>query len=496
MMRKLSGLIHIFSKYKLKGQKSRFIVLCATFSLIGVVMIGVSRAATTTATIEPEQDAIVGNATAVSSIGASNGKAVVFGSTTTAANPLSSLPLMPWYGGPDYYKQFSVTSASAWTSTTFFPIGAWYMRANTQSDINVYKSLGINTSVMMESNNNLTLLRSNGLYAFPGSSTGVGTETVGYTITDEADMNYGPGYDAWSGTEGWNTCIPIQDNGGKCGYTFMSQMLAGLPANDGRFMYANYGKGIFPWWESDEEFAHFVNSYTTVISDDIYWYTDNDVCTAAQGPTLIEGSGPVSIYTGLRDLTQAECRRADNYGVIMDRMLQLDALDGKRQPVYAFVEVGAPFGNGLTITGPQVEGAVMNSLIHGASGIIYFKHNFGGSCQSNDTFIDCPSAPNANVTKINGYIKDQAAVLNSPSYQYSFGTGLDTMLKWSNGSAYVFAMADKGALGSKSFTLPPGLSSATSIQVLYENRTLPVSSGTFSDNFSAEYSYHIYKITL
>jgi hypothetical protein len=33
------------------------------------------------------------------------------------------------------------------------------------------------------------------------------------------------------------------------------------------------------------------------------------------------------------------------------------------------------------------------------------------------------------------------------------------------------------------------------VEVLYENRTLPISGGAFQDSFAAENSYHIYKIT-
>jgi hypothetical protein len=124
---------------------------------------------------------------------------------------------------------------------------------------------------------------------------------------------------------------------------------------------------------------------------------------------------------------------------------------------------------------PQVEGAVMNSLIHGATGILYSEHNFGGACQTNDSFIELPSAPKANVTKVDGYIKDMAPVLNTQSYQYSFGANDDTMLKWYNGAAYIFAIGKNGSTGSHTFTLPSGISSPSSVQVLYENRNLPVS---------------------
>jgi hypothetical protein len=99
---------------------------------------------------------------------------------------------------------------------------------------------------------------------------------------------------------------------------------------------------------------------------------------------------------------------------------------------------------------------------------------------------------------VDNAIQSLAPIINTQSYQYTFGTNLNTMLKWYNGSAYIFAMVSGDASsqpGSRTFTLPSGLAGASSVTVLNENRTLPVGSGTFTDNFAAEYTYHIYKVT-
>ncbi|HEX7484012.1 MAG TPA: hypothetical protein VF281_02570 [Candidatus Saccharimonadales bacterium] len=484
-------------RIKLPSRNVSIIISTVFVGVVGTWLAVSLHAATPTVSSEAENGTLSSKACSTSDTTASGSTAVKFSSTACGgANPLSGLPLVAWYGGPSYYNISSKAVAAGWTNNTFFPVGAWYMRANQQSDINVYKALFMNHTVKMEDQANLPLIRSNGLQAFTDETQSVGAETIGWHLTDEADMNYGAGSDQFNPGQIWpNGCTPRIDNGGACGFTAMSWWLAQFPTNDGRLYHANYGKGIFPGWQSDNDFAKFVNDYTTVVSDDIYWYTDSDVCTGAQGPTMITGTGPISQYTGLHDLTTAECRRSANYGAIIDRMIALDALDGQRQPVWSFVEVGNPFTYTRSITGPQIEGAVVSSLIHGASGITYFKHNFGGSCQTTDAFIDCPGSYTTNVTNINSRMKDLATVLNTQSYQYSFGATIDTMLKWYNGSAYIFAMGKNGSTGSKTFTLPSGLSSAANVQVLYESRTLPISSGTFNDSFAAEYSYHIYKIT-
>ena len=86
-------------------------------------------------------------------------------------------------------------------------------------------------------------------------------------------------------------------------------------------------------------------------------------------------------------------------------------------------------------------------------------------------------------------------MLNSQSCLWKFNPALDTMLKADNGSFYIFAMPGRtGGTGEQKLTLPKGLAGATA-EVMFENRTVPVSGGTITDTFAKEFSYHIYKIT-
>ena len=153
----------------------------------------------------------------------------------------------------------------------------------------------------------------------------------------------------------------------------LSSILAGLPS-DGRLRYTNYGKGVI-FWNSDSDAEQYVNDFQQVVSTDVYWFTEGDVCSQYQGGNLL-GMG--------RDLTSAECHRASNYGAQVARVRALDAMDGKRMPVWAFVETGHPFdnnmGGGRSIAPAEVRAAVWHSIIAGARGIIYFQHSFGGSC--------------------------------------------------------------------------------------------------------------------
>ena len=165
--------------------------------------------------------------------------------------------------------------------------------------------------------------------------------------------------------------------------------------------------------------------------------------------------------------------------------------------MYAFVEVGHPFteNDAPTITAEQIGGAVVNSLIHEARGILYFNHNFGGSCISQHVLRDaCGRRVRPAVNELNRRITGLAPVLNTQSYEWQFNPKLDTMLKGHDGSYYIFAMPGRdGGTGAQKLTLPTGIGGAKA-EVLFENRSVPVVSGTITDNFATEHTYHIYSL--
>lgn len=111
----------------------------------------------------------------------------------------------------------------------------------------------------------------------------------------------------------------------------------------------------------------------------------------------------------------------------------------------------------------------------------------------NYALVECSAELRAKVTKVNADVQAMAPVLNSQTFTWSFGSGLDTMLKAKGDSAYLFAMTD-GGTGSRSFKMPSKLAAAK-VEVVGENRTLTVTNGTFADTFSREYEHHIYRIT-
>jgi len=99
------------------------------------------------------------------------------------------------------------------------------------------------------------------------------------------------------------------------------------------------------------------------------------------------------------------------------------------------------------------------------------------------------------MAEINAQVKALAPVLNTQSYVWDFGSGLDTMLKTHDGFAYVFAMTEDAQTGQRILTLPPGIRGRT-VEVLDENRSLPVVDGKFVDDFPQESTHHVYKVAL
>ena len=372
------------------------------------------------------------------------------------------MELEPVDGGPNYYAQFTAPLSS---SPDYFPLSVWGSYNHFQSNIDKDKAVGINVYTWVADPDRLANIRNNGLRVIGDDNPGYGAETAGWLLGDEPDMQ-GQSCPAW-----------------------IDQQKA-LRPNDGRLHYANYGKGVM-FWDSDATASCWVNGQA-LVSDDIYWFTDPYVCTSlSEGPH----------FFGLnRPLTQAECRRASNYGAIMGRMRMLDNMDGQRKPIWNFVEVGCPFSNGGCITPAQTRGAVWHSLIAGARGILYFQHSFGGpsSCREHHVLRNetgCYAAMVSMVTSVNAQIKALAPALNGPSLSSGFtaNANVRARAKWDGTNFYVFAAsAENGGPFTGSFSIPC-VGNATA-SVMGENRSVSVTEGAWSDSFANGDAVHIYRI--
>jgi hypothetical protein len=385
---------------------------------------------------------------------------------TTPTPPSGSVPLRAPDGGPSYYAAWPKSLS---TDPAFFPVGVWLESVTSQADVDQDKGAGLNTYVGITANSDLPLVNANGMKVIPqydewvSRANAPGSQSfAGWMLSDEIDMQQGPGQ----------------------GYTTQSNILTQLPANDGRIRYSNYGKGV-TFWESDADAAKFVNNYQDVVSADNYWFTDNNICGASEGGALLNGG---------RALSSADCHRAANYGKTIDRLRNLVSPAGSK-PVWAFVELGHPFTESTwpSITPAQVKAAVWSSLIHGARGVVYFNHSFGGPYQTQHILRDPNyTAIRAAVAETDARIKALAPVLNA-SFADGFVTTadqVDVMAKYYNGSYYVFAGSRTAAAQTASLNIP----CSGSMTVLDENRTLNINNGKISDTFADGNAFHIYKV--
>lgn len=391
--------------------------------------------------------------------------------------PITSLSLerIPWEGGPAYYKKFAKADAAGWSDPSFFPVLIWYNGISSDAEAQYDKKMGFNTYVGMDKGTDYGLFQRNGLFwigeKLNDSFNAQSTNWVGDFLEDEADGRFEP----------------------KPGLAQMAKRKAET-GKEGRFRYSNFTQLImnrdFPTGVAED----YVNNYSDVVSMDMYFYTVPYCSQAGYNPAQYPAN------TG-----QKYCRTASSYGRTVDALRLRDAADGKLLPLWNFVEIYNGMGSGnddLKVTPEQATGAAMSSIIHEARGLAWFNQSFTGQCKGTSLVREVQMNPNhcaaANVNAVgafNNQVHRLAPVINTQSYKYKFGDGLDTMLKVHDGSAYVFAMVDNASdPGQRTFQVPDELKGRT-VEVVDENRTIPMNGdGTFTDNFAQESSYHIYRI--
>jgi hypothetical protein len=372
------------------------------------------------------------------------------------------LPREAWWGGPSYYAEFSKAAQSGWTSPSFFPIAVFFGKPEHAAAL---KAAGINTYMGAEHDGSaISTITRTGMSViaqdeWTRAEIGNDPRVVGWHVSDECDMGEG-------GCDGSTENARLAQQ---------KQQASALRLGDGRFLQSNIGNGVLGTFWAPTTMPQFVST-VDVTSVDKYAYTsppvDDVIRQSSYWPT---GANPAS-------------SRA--YGWLQDRMA---TFSHSATPNWVFVETAKPYlteSGARTIRPDQIEGAVWNAIIHGAAGIAYFQHNNNGTCGTY-SILQCGSALTAKITAIDAQVQSLAPVINTPSYRWDFGPGLDTSLKVSGGDAYIFAMAD-GTAGKRTFTLPKGLTGT--IRVVGENRTITPSNGSFTDSFAAEYTHHIYRI--
>ena len=382
-------------------------------------------------------------------------------------------------GGSDYFKRFPNSLPS---DPSYFPIGVWKESLTDPSDAPKDRAVLINTYVELTGNSDIAFATNVGSFALTEEPL---AGAAGRVLSDEVDMWARGGNAEWTGS--WpgtgEICSPANLG---CGFTVQKELLKTLPSQT--LVYSNYGKGV-TFWEGNENAATFLNEFQDFVSADNYWFTDPYICGPSEGGAVLANG---------QELDPGKCRLAANYGWTVSRLRSL-IQPAMSKPVWAFVEVGHPFtqNDAPTITGPEIRAAVWSSLIHGARGIIYFNHSFGGACQTQHILRDaCGEEVRPWVTAVNGQITGLAPVLNAPFLDgaLAHGPGVDSAVKVHGNDLYVFAGSAQAGSQEAEFTLGCLPGTAVTATVLDENRTVAISNGTFRDTFEDGNAVHLYRI--
>jgi hypothetical protein len=425
----------------------------------------------------PGADPSAGASVSPSPDGASAAAQPSPGAGAQAARGGSGAALRPVDGGPDYYARFS---SGLPADPSFFPIAVWFESVSEPADAEKDSDAGLNTYLQLTDNTHLDVVGEAGMHAIFSVRPGAGPETAGWLLADEPDMWAGPGDARWTGAYTGEVCDPA---GPGCGYTVQRTRSAELP-DDGRLRFANYGKGV-AFWQSDADAGRFVNDFQDVVSADTYWFTDENICGAYEGGAFYDHQA----------LSPQMCHRAANYGRTVDRLRHLVSPPGSK-PVWGFVEVGhSDHEDWPTVTPEQVVAGVWSNIIHGARGIVYFNHSFGGPCPTQHALREsCYAATRAAVKRTNGQLTALAPVLNAPWADgvAGAGSGVDVSAKWYDGHFYLLAGSNATAGQTAVFTVPC-VGDAT-VTVLDEDRTLQIRNGTFADGFADANAVHRYRI--
>jgi hypothetical protein len=145
----------------------------------------------------------------------------------------------------------------------------------------------------------------------------------------------------------------------------------------------------------------------------------------------------------------------------------------------------------------QVRAMAWMAITHGATGLIYFVHQFQPAFNEH-ALLDDPEMLPA-VTALNRQIQDLAPVLNSPTIREGASVQptnedvpVSTLCKRVKGVTYLFTVGMRNASTRAAFKIP-GVPANAVAEVLGENRNIPLKAGGFEDAFDP-YAVHLYRI--
>ncbi|WP_407116524.1 hypothetical protein [Bradyrhizobium sp. LMG 9283] len=346
------------------------------------------------------------------------------------------------------------------TDANFFPIGVWLQSPTRAAS---YKAIGINTFVGLyegPTEEQLAALARQHMFAVAGQND-VALKSVNRHVIkawmqeDEPDnaQPIGPGL--------YGTCIPAIEVARRT-----QEMKARDPT---RPMMINFGQGVAnEFWRGrgpcngDQGYYDIAIQGADILSYDIY----------PVGSTTPQVKGRLEYVA--RGVTNLAKRATDGQSVWM--ALETTALDPTRRP-----------------TAAEVRAEIWMALIHGATGIFYFVHEFKPTFRE-DAIFRYPDIVEE-VTRTNRLILSLSPALKSPSLSGAISVSsqvpIATMVKVYKDNTYIFAVAMQNSPSTARITV--NNVHQTSARVIGEGRSVSLAQGSFEDQFEG-YGVHLYQI--
>jgi len=342
----------------------------------------------------------------------------------------------------------------------FFPIGVWLQSPERAVS---YKAIGINTFVGLDkgpTEAQLATLARHGIFAVAAQNdialNSPNQHVIKAWMQDDEPDNAQP-----LPSGGYGTCVPANDVARRT-----REMKTLDPT---RPVMINFGQGVAnEFWRGRGQCNGDQGYYTTAIQGaDILSY---DIYPVGSKTPQIKGK----LEYVARGVTNLVKRATDGQSVWM--ALETTALDPARRP-----------------TSAQVRAEVWMALIHGATGIFYFVHEFKPTFRE-DAIFRYPDIVEE-VTRTNQLIKSLAPVLKGPSVSAAISLSsrvpIATMVKVYKDTTYIFAVAMEDVPSTVRITIDDV--HHTDARVIGEARSVGITQGTFEDRFEG-YGVHLYQI--
>lgn len=370
-------------------------------------------------------------------------------------------------GGSNYWQRYGHPAG-------YLPLGVYFQSISSQADVALDKAAGFNLYMGTDhAYDDMGLLAANDMWAWMFAAGQGGAladydtwkanpRVTGWVLTDERDM------------------LGDSDRDAQQGLDLLATERAIVP-DDGRLVYSNYGKGV-AFWHPDSYVERFLN-HSDVSSGDIYWHSGPELMKFWQAGSFLRT--PATEYA-----TEAEVRLSANYGLYVDKMRRLST-----SPVLNFVEA-APLGGWGSIGAGQQRADAWHSLLAGARGIGYFVTAFDGDGNYVEQSLHRKDAAiRDQLGRLNAEIAGYASVLNSSDVAglVTHPNAVRSLSKWDGTSYTIFTGSMQQTSQSATFAVNVPVAA---VEVLGEQRTLPVTGGTFTDTFADGDAIHIYRLVL